>query len=917
MFSLSYHKVLVYNKLNIIWKGEYIMRNTDIHQLPQGAILIAPSYLHPFLRQSLLQHQIGLLGITLHTPQTLRMRYIAKDTIHEHTLLFLYRNRIKSLIPSLTIYQKTALSPVFLSACITFIEDLKYWQLTPQALPKTTTAQQELHLIVESLFSIRTNSDIHQEAMQLMKEDYFSNVYIYDTFTTMEDEAFYQMLCENGAHRLQGQNEVIQKHFYHAVNKRQEIEACAQYIIQHDLYADDIHLTLADATYAPLVEQIFKRYHIPFTLTSDTHASILIKRCIALLTYYLEKDIDSLLACIDCKAFPQYELRALSQYLEIFPGNITMPFTHLQDLQHTSHIVNLTDVEKLQHLQENAENIRSTYVETFLSITNPTNYETLWTSIFQLLEEGLYNQASELSMYTQLQSVMEDVFSYIQDDSDIRFLIPILDSFHHSSSVKEIQGVIVTSLTQSAMPRPYQFILGATQKNYPAFSFKKGIFDESYYALLPYPKMEDRYAFYLTQVEKQIHSSPNVIISYALGTYEGKAQEAALEIEQFMNVSSSAYPLQTSYEPILSQQSISPSMAEQLFLHDGRLKGSISSLERYIRCPYAYFLRYGLSLKEPMTIGFDNSYMGTLSHFILETLVDQLGKQYTKATEDTIERLITQEIQAMQEIFPSTADRLSSLEKRIYASLTLTLQRLDEMEAHSHLKPWKQEEEFTYDIPIEKDIVLSLHGFIDRIDADGSIACILDYKSSAKSLSETKVFAALQLQLLTYAIVIKKIYQKEILGTYYISLKNENIPQDAGKLSRRKPVTYTPIGKEENEENRKKAHRMNGWSMLPSIEIIDDDATHITGVRMNKDGLVTTSKIYSLQKLEQHFIEMYQKIAKRILQGNFSCTPSEDACLFCSYHEICRFKGLWTQKEPLVETDDTLYYTEKGEDENA
>ena len=893
------------------------MQNTDLHLLPQGATLLAPSYLHPFLRQQLLHQNQGVFGITLHSPTTLQMKYATKEAIKEHTLLFLYRSTLKPIMSNLTIYQKTALSSVFLKACIQFIEDMKQYHLTPADLPTNTEAQTEIRYIIQTLFPIETNADILMDARTIMKDIDFSNVYIYDAFTTMEDEALFQFLCEHGATRLKGNYEITNKQFYHAVNKRQEIEACAQYIIQHDLNADDIHITLADSTYAPIVSQIFQRYEIPYTLLSDTHASILVKRCIALFTYYLEKDIDSLFACIDCKAFPQHELRTLSNYLEIFPGNITEPFTHLSSLTHTSHIVNLTDIENLQRLQITAEDVRQMYIDTFLSITHPTSYESLCTSIFQQLEMGLHNQASELSMYTKLQSMIEDIFSYIQDDEDIRFLLPILDTLTQSGSVKQLHGAIVTTLTQSATPRPYQFILGATQKNYPAFSFKKGIFDERYYEHIPYPKMEDRYAFYLTQIDKQLRSSSNVIISYPLGTYEGKAQEAALEIEQFMDTPSNAYPLQTSYEQPLSQISISPVMAEQLFLHDGRIKGSISSLERYIRCPYAYFLRYGLSLREPMTIGFDNSYMGTLSHFILETLVDQLGKDYTKACEDTIEHYISQEIQALQEVFPNIQDRLESLQTRISTSLIQTLQRLDETEAHSHLKPWKQEEEFTFDIPVENGIALSLHGFIDRIDADGSLACILDYKSSAKTLSETKVFAALQLQLLTYAIVIKRMYRKDILGTYYISLKNENITQDAGKLSRRKPVTYTPIGKEEMQDLRKKAHRMNGWSMHPSLEVIDDDATHITGVRMNKDGLVTTSKLYNIEKLEEHFITMYQKIAKRILQGNFSCTPSEDACLFCSYHEICRFKGLWTQKEALVEVDDTIYYTGKGEDEDA
>ena len=56
------------------------------------------------------------------------------------------------------------------------------------------------------------------------------------------------------------------KQFYHAVNKRQEIEGCAQYILQHDISAQDIQITLTDTTYAPIVKQILNdtKFHIRF-----------------------------------------------------------------------------------------------------------------------------------------------------------------------------------------------------------------------------------------------------------------------------------------------------------------------------------------------------------------------------------------------------------------------------------------------------------------------------------------------------------------------------------------------------------------------------------------------------------------------------------------------------------------------------
>ena len=185
-----------------------------------------------------------------------------------------------------------------------------------------------------------------------------------------------------------------------------------------------------------------------------------------------------------------------------------------------------------------------------------------------------------------------------------------------------------------------------------------------------------------------------------------------------------------------------------------------------------------------MKLGFADSYMGTLSHYLLETLTKQQGKAYTSVCETTLTALIDKEIDALQEVFSDMRTRLQILRIRIESSIMQTLRRLASFEEHSHFQPWQQEREFQYEIPVTSDVTLALHGFIDRLDVYDDILCILDYKSSAKTLSETKVFAAMQLQLLTYSIVMAKLEQKEIMGAYYLSLKNENIPHPAGKLSR-------------------------------------------------------------------------------------------------------------------------------------
>lgn len=886
----------------------------DISTLPMNSTLIAPSYLHPLLRGEFLKHKQGVLGITLCSLTSFLLQNQPDEIPTISAVLFQYRNILKDHQPSLYIYKEVSLSYTFLKDCYQYIEDMKEWHISVQDLPEENDAQIEIKFIIKHLFMILTANDIKQKAIQEIQHKDASHVYIYDTYTTLEDSKIIEMLIQNNALLIQVPRQDTQKHFFHAINKRGEVESCAQYIIQHAINAEDVHITLNDSTYTPLVQQVFDRYQIPFTLLSPTHVSIITKRIVVLLKYYLYKDTTSLMEAIDTGAFPFQNISYLQSYLNVFPKDIHSPFQHLQKDLKNGHVLREYDILQLRKLEEKAESVRSSYIQQFNMMEQATSYETLFLDIFKLVETTLLT-TSDTIIFTNIQSLIKDIFPYIQNDDDILFALSFIENSIQQGSIQEIGGAILTPLTQVSTYRKYHFLLGCTQKNYPAFPSKTGIFDEDYYALLPYLKMEDRYTFHNQQLAKILQQSPICIASFPLGTYEGKPMEAAIEIEQFMVKKAIPYPLQTSYHELPVNIKITPNMAKKLFVDNGKLHGSISSLERYVKCPFSYFLRYGLAIQEEMEYGFSDSYMGSLSHYVLEALSSELGKSYTKATVDKVNKILTNEIDIIKNVFPNLEAQLRSIQQRMQTSILQTLKRLDEFERHSHLYPWKQEEEFYYDVSIRDDIILSLHGFIDRIDADANFACILDYKSSSKKLSEANVFAALQLQLLTYSIVSEKIENKTILGAYYISLKNENNVQIAGKVSRRKPVTYQSVSSVDQRDIIAKAHRLNGWTMNPNIDLLDDDGSHISGVRQNKEGVVRASKTYDLSTIHQYFTSMYQQIGERILNGDNAIAPSEDACRYCKYHEICRFNGFFSIKDALIEPDDSLYL--KGEEEDA
>lgn len=884
----------------------------NLSNLPINSIILAPTHLHSFLNQKLLSQSNGKIGLRFYSIASYLQSQSLNDLPSTEAILFTYRDKIKELSTSLSIYKEAALTPAFLKQCYQFIQDLKIWNISPQSLLEDTASNKELKKIILTLYPIHTTGNILHSNEVLLQHKSATHIYIYPSLFSCEEKKWVDLLLSNGAHMLDDTMKNESSNFYHALNKRQEIEGCAQYIIEHQLDAEDVAITIADATYTPIIKQIFQRYEIPFCdLTYNNKSSIALQRFNILLSYFLFCDYDHLLPCLDCGIFHVDHLTSLQKYLQIYQKDIFQPFHHLQEIKHTSHVLDENDLKKLIDLEIEAENARIQIIPLLHPIAQPKSFESLFLTVLQYVFDSVQNNYQEQSVLIQVQSLLQEILPLIQTNTDIQFLLTILNDFHISSSLSSIQGATISTLSQGQLTKTHHFILGATQNNYPAFPIKSGIFNETYYQSIPYPTMEKRYQQHLQQLQQYIFQCNHLYISYPLGTYEGKSLEPALEIEQIFNHPSTVYPLQESYESNIQKPYLSNAIASELFVKDHTIKGSISSLERYIRCPFSYFLRYGLGLKEPMKLGFSDSYMGTLSHYLLETLTSTYGKQYTKAPIQKIDDLIQTEIQALQEVFPDMHDHLQTMQTRIKESILQTLSRLQEYEEHSQFQPYLQEKEFYYNFPINDDVSFSLHGFIDRIDKYQDILCILDYKSSAKTLSETNVLAALQLQLLTYSIVTKHLENKDIMGAYYISLKNENITHSAGKITRRKPITYTETGPDELNTLLYNTHRLNGWSMINKLSILDDQGTHITGIRCNKDEEIVTSKLYNLDTLEIYFHEIYQIIGNRILNGDIAIEPSEHACDYCAYHEICRFHGLPFERKPLIEKDNAIYW--KGE----
>lgn len=867
----------------------------------KSTVLIAPSHIHDQLRIQLAQNNQQLQAVTILTLSAFLQRECQNETDPIDVILQ-YREALKAYEAKL--YQSILLSPDFLQQCYHLIEDLKLYQIPVEALPSDDAAKAELKQIISILFSIHTPQDDENTAWEKLAGRNLTYVRIIDMMPSAQDHERIRRLKSLGAklYHLPVQKPEIE--YAHMLNKRKEVEYIAQWLIREKLSAKDIQITICEDSYALLFQQVFQRYHIPFTILKQTMPSILAQKAQALLEYILKPDMNAIIQILETHAIYAPYQKEFIDYVTLFGKEFHDAFDHIRKKGKVSQLISETELERLKRLEQKANECKEVLKPFLAMLDDAAAPQQILSSVDEIIRHGIAkNDTDQLYMLKKLHKLFTTFITYFHDKTDISFLIQLLSEQQEQKQEKQYQGALITTLHQPLLPSGIGIIVGTTQKQYPAFQKQSGFFDEAYLAQISgYPSLIFRHQLYLKQLEAHLFSYSRLFVSYPLGGYDGKSNESALETEQLLNQKAVLKEPYRQYIRKENNYQLDKESAEQLFLKQGKLYGSISSFEKYSRCPFAYFLTYGLKIKEPIDYEFSQSRIGTLLHYVLEILVTKYQKSYPNAQDKEIEDLLAKELTSIADIYPLLHGRLASLLKRLSEAIRSNLNQLQEMEAHSSLRPFACEHEFWWDIDLTQH-QLCLHGFIDRIDANDDFMRIIDYKSSKKTMSETDFCAGMQLQLCAYALYAHEKWQKRMLGAFYYSFKKENISADAGKMKRR-PVGFIPYDNSDWEEQRKNAQRLRGWVMNPAIEAMDDDGTHIYGVKRNKKQELKATKTYPIEDLKVMLMKMLDHIAKRILSGDISCEPSDDACTFCPYHDICRFHGYARIIEPIVSFED-------------
>ena len=803
------------------------------------------------------------------------------------------------------IYSRMFIYPAFIQEILSFAKECALYQISPEELPSSDPQKKELRGIIRMALTLPLGEKGMNARKETVKENLRrkGNVFLYPGFETEPFNYHFRKELEELFPYVKTPEYTPEKKLMYAMNPRQELEAAAQHIC---LTGEPCIIVLTSVTsQLPVLKEVFGRYGIPFSTTSETYQPNVRSVFCRLLEFALDKDFGSFIAALKDDAFPVFFPDHLIPFMEqTMTGFDT-------DEQMTVTVRKSIFSDEADRYEKKSEQIRtmmkkiSSEREMLLSAAEPKD---MLKAAFAVLRKSPFlNDPNELTAAMKIRSAVSDIIDLINSEEDLRFFTAAIQNLSFTASISVTDFCTVTDLRHPAEPAVNTYVIGCSGQNYPGVPTKTGLFDERYLSEAEaYPSAGKRFSIYKEQLAWIGKSaSGTVYYSYPTNDYQGREIQPAFEIEaMFGKDAGQKWPLLELKPAGTSPHTLTAETAEKLFREsDGAVHGSISRIERWFQCPYSYFIQSGLKIRKVEAAGSDNASIGTIQHALAEEAVKRYGKNYASLSEEEIAAFLKPSFDALRKLNPNNAELNGLIEERMIRGLTNALAYLNVYEAHTSFEPTYAEKSFGRPAEDEDAEIIPgvrLRGTIDRLDTCRELMRVVDYKSSLHTLSETKLKAGLQLQLLTYLIMAEKSEKKTPVGAYYFSFKGDSLSVPAAKASA-KAVTDTDWSEEAEQERILSLHQLKGWTFEDRFTELDQG-----------EKFISPRTIYDYDLAKECILSLYEYFRSSLLSGEISLDPVEGACTFCDFRSICRYHGETRKAVPVVMGDTPLKKEKEG-----
>ncbi len=788
------------------------------------------------------------------------------------------------------ILEATCRFPITTDHMMTFIQRMADEGWTLDDLPDQSPKDQALKKILAILvprFDRRVRQWAAFEAFNL------SSVAVYKNFYVASIQRRLQRLADQGLTVIELPKKTPNVRVQFAKNPRAEAQACVQDMVKDPMPYEDQVIVCLDSNQQDVVERFLIDHDIPYTRTSDHQGTAAIRLFADLLRLATQPTREALLRVIQNDRLNIPHRLSLVHYLNhIKPDVETLlsPLNHVKVAFEDPILASIADQKPLTQLETRAEfalqSIRDLLTTVMALHAKP--YTELIEPLFEYYVKT-FGQFSETDIQSinAVKGVLEEGHAFL---SVMEEPLPVLQYRLEKLTVpsKASSGVVLTDLRHSMVHGAKRiYLLGCTQDGYPQVPTQSGLFDDDYLRRIQGFDARRDYELHLSQLDALRTSADEVVYSMALGSYDGKAQKwpAALEAEfEKRGTKPQAWSLVETFASTEDQMpQIEAPTAQQLFFKEDTLEGSVSSFERYFKCPYQYFLFTGIGLGNAESYGLSNREIGNLMHKILEKGIATHGKTYAKALQGHETTLVAPYIEALKRLYPQDEAQVELLRERTCVLLKLSLEFLAEREANTVFKPAYMEKKFDEVIDVDRPIKLHLRGTIDRIDTIPGGFVVLDYKSSTKKLEEKAVDCGVQLQLVTYLWMGRRYLNlNSPYGAFYFSLGQKNVTCIANTPDKTPEVLW------------KEGRQLEGW-VFESPEVLDADTTHTKSIDTRQNGdIYAKGGEYDANAVEGFVKSLYGTLIDELSTGNLPKRNLAGSCQYCDYRFFCQFK-----KSPL------------------
>lgn len=565
----------------------------------------------------------------------------------------------------------------------------------------------------------------------------------------------------------------------------------------------------------------------------------------------------------------------------------------------------------------------------------------------QLQFEGNNEKADEIvSVYNHIMNSVNQMLTYFGDVS-ITFekFYKILDSALSSTEIDAlpsgVDDVIITSIDRfQASKAKVVFVVGVSDGVVPCGYINEGIFKDNELKSLGIDNdviqkhCDENYVIYRMFAS----ATDKLYISYPIADNEGKSVAPSTVIKNIRTLFCNISEIQNIYEKINKLEEVEgviptfnkviknnaegfwqvvskwykknhPEMydiiknardytnlppilhAENVKkLYGTEIKSSISKIEKFNQCQFAYFIRYGLNVDERKEYKIEAKDYGTYMHEIIEKFsifAEDFG--WSNITDDIccekaaeITRNVLEE--NLSEFY-TESERYTYLFNKIISAMSTVLKNITSFYKQSEYVSLGYEVSFDENsvfepitLTLSDGTIVKLRGKVDRADirraANGDFVSIVDYKSSTKDIEFEKILCGIQIQLPIYIKAICENLQnkgKNIIpaAMLYYCIEDPIISGDK-KLSDEEILKQI-------ETQLKMKGVMYEYADIPSIFVAKKDAT-----------------VKQIDKICNTAYNKMKNALEDMIKGNININPvnggsGASSCKYCPYGNICNF----------------------------